>query len=134
MSAISRRGRSARPAGPREDDPRVMRSRAAALDAARTLFLQKSYAGKTMEEIAALAGLTKRTLYNNYADKEELFLRIVEDVLAFADAFVRGLREEWRADTTASNLEAALHDLGRRLALGIVRPEVVAIRRLLIGE
>jgi TetR/AcrR family transcriptional repressor of mexJK operon len=27
-----------------------------------------------------------------------------------------------------------LDDLGRRLALGVVRPEVIALRRLLIGE
>src|SRR5690606_4585950 len=34
----------------------------------------------------------------------------------------------------AADLPATLHDLGRRLALAIVRPEVVALRRLLIGE
>jgi TetR/AcrR family transcriptional repressor of mexJK operon len=121
-------------AGPRADDPRVVRSRAAVVDAARTLFLRKGYAGTTMEEIAALAGLTKRTLYNNYADKDALFTQIVEDVVAYAEEFARGLREELTIGITATNLRATLDDLGRRLALGIVRPEVVALRRLLIGE
>jgi TetR/AcrR family transcriptional repressor of mexJK operon len=88
-----------------------------------------------MEDIAELAGLTKRTLYNNYADKEALFTEVVGDVTAYADAFVRGLREEFATDiTTTRKLRASLDDLGRRLALGIVRPEVIAIRRLLIGE
>jgi TetR/AcrR family transcriptional regulator, mexJK operon transcriptional repressor len=111
-----------------------VRSRAAVVDAARTLFLRKGYAGTTMEEIAALAGLTKRTLYNNYGDKDALFTQIVADVLAYAEAFVRGLHEEFTVGVTAANLRRSLHDLGRRLALGIIRPEVIALRRLLIGE
>ena len=87
-----------------------------------------------MDEIAAAAGLTKRTLYNNYGDKEALFTEIVTDVLGYAEEFVRGLHEEFATGVTKANLHAAFHDLGRRLALGIVRPEVIALRRLLIGE
>ena len=119
---------------PRADDPRVVRSRAAVVDAARTLFLRHGYAGTTMEEIAAAAGLTKRTVYNNYGDKDALFRQIVADVLAYAEAFARGLHEEFTVGVTAANLRATLDDLARRLALGIVRPEVIALRRLLIGE
>jgi TetR/AcrR family transcriptional repressor of mexJK operon len=104
------------------------------VEAARTLFLRQGYAGTTMEEIAALAGLTKRTLYNNYPDKDALFTRIVVEVIAYAEEFARGLREEFIVGTTAGTLRATLDDLGRRLALGIVRPEVIALRRLLIGE
>jgi TetR/AcrR family transcriptional repressor of mexJK operon len=88
-----------------------------------------------MEEIAGLAGITKRTLYNNYADKEALFIEVVGDVTAYADAFVAGLRDEFSTDiTSTTKLRASLDDLGVRLALGIVRPKVIAIRRLLIGE
>jgi TetR/AcrR family transcriptional repressor of mexJK operon len=87
-----------------------------------------------MEEIAAAAGLTKRTLYNNYADKDALFTELVVKVTAFADEFVRGVRDEFAGGVTAADLEAFLHNLGRRLAMGIVRPEVVTLRRLLIGE
>ncbi len=111
-----------------------MRSRAAAVDAARTLFLRQGYAGTTMDEIAALAGLTKRTLYNNYPDKHALFVQMVKAVTPFADTFAREVREEFTVGITAANVAAALDDLGRRLALGIVRRDVVAIRRLLIGE
>ena len=45
-----------------------------------------------------------------------------------------GLRDELTAGTTAANLRARLDDLGRRLALAILRPEVIALRRLLVGE
>jgi TetR/AcrR family transcriptional repressor of mexJK operon len=130
MSAIAIRATTR----PRGDDPRVVRSRAAVVAAARTLFLRQGYAGTTMEDIAALAGLTKRTLYNNYADKDALFRQIVTEVLGYAEEFVRGLHEEFTVGITAANLPGSLHDLGRRLALGIVRPEVLALRRLLIGE
>lgn len=120
--------------GPRADDPRVIRSRAAVVDAARRLFLRQGYAGTTMEEIAALAGLTRRTVYNNYASKEALFTEIVLEVIAYAETFARGLREELTAGVTAANLRAVLDELGRRLVLAILRPEVVALRRLLVGE
>ena len=136
MSAIStrppKRGHR-RFAGPRASDPRVVRSRAAVVDAARTLFLRQGYAGTTMADIAAQAGLTKRTVYNNYADKDALFTQIVAEVIAYAEAFAQGVRHEF-SGITAANLRVSLDDLGRRLALGIIRPEVIALRRLLIGE
>lgn len=115
-------------------DPRVVRTRAAAREAARLLFLRQGYSGTTMEEIAVLAGLTKRTLYNNYADKATLFTEIVDDVLAFAEQFVAELRADNSAAVTAATLRPGLEELAQRLALGIVRPEIVSLRRMLIGE
>jgi TetR/AcrR family transcriptional regulator, mexJK operon transcriptional repressor len=112
----------------------VLRTRAAVVDAARALFLQQGYAGTTMEQIAARAGLTKRTVYNNYGDKDALFAQIVADVLSYAEIFTRRLHEEFDDSVDAASLRPALDDLARRLALGIVRPEVLAIRCLLIGE
>ena len=140
MSAIDARTKSRprrsqrRVAAPRADDPRVIRSRAAVFDAARTLLLRQGYAATTMEEIAALAGLTKRTVYNNYGDKHALFTQIIADVLAFAGTFARGLHDEFSAGVTAANLRDRLEDLAQRMALAIVQPEVIALRRLLIGE
>jgi TetR/AcrR family transcriptional repressor of mexJK operon len=117
----------------RAEDPRVVRSRAAVVEAATGLFLQKGYAATTMEEIAALAGISKRTVYNNYRDKRVLFTEIVTGAIAYAEAFARGLRAEFEG-MTAADLPAALHDLGRRLALAILRPEVIALRRILIRD
>jgi TetR/AcrR family transcriptional repressor of mexJK operon len=143
MSAITNRKAGAgagagagrrRSFGPRADDPRVVRTRAAVVGAARTLFLRNGYSGTTMDDIAALAGFAKRTVYNNYPDKDALFNQIVQEVIAFAEEFARGVREEFAVGITAANLHASLEELGRRLALAIVRPEVIALRRLLIGE
>jgi TetR/AcrR family transcriptional repressor of mexJK operon len=121
-------------ATPRADDPRVVRSRAAVVEAATTLFLEKGFGGTTMEEIAALAGITKRTVYNNYTDKGTLFTQIVADTIAYAGEFARDLHDELAKAPTATDLPAALHDLARRLALAILRPEIIALRRLLIRE
>jgi TetR/AcrR family transcriptional repressor of mexJK operon len=112
----------------------VVRTRAAVIAAARELFLEKGYAGTTMEEIAAVAGLAKRTLYNNYADKEALFKEIVSAMHAYAEGFARGLAADFEAAVASGDVATALHDLGGRLALAILRPEVIALRRLLIGE
>jgi TetR/AcrR family transcriptional repressor of mexJK operon len=103
-----------------------VRSRAAVVEAARSLFLTKGYAGTTMDEIAAAAGLTKRTLYNNYADKDQLFTLIVADVIAFAEAFARGLHDELGSAVTAGNLRATLDDLAQRMARMIARPALAA--------
>jgi TetR/AcrR family transcriptional repressor of mexJK operon len=111
-----------------------VRSRAAVVAAAKSLFLEKGYAGTTMEEIGAAAGLTKRTVYNNYGDKDALFTLVVSDVIAFAENFAQSLSAELAGRRTAVALRTELHDLARRLALGILRPEVIALRRLLIGE
>ena len=128
------RSAPSRPAVPRAEDPRVVRTRAAVFEAARQLFLEQGYSGTTMEEIAAAAGLTKRTLYNNYGDKHALFTRIIADVLAYVERFARGLDEELSVEAVAPNVRETLEAVGGRLALAILRPEVIALRRLLIGE
>ena len=59
------------------DEPRSVRKRSAILDAATTLFLRNGYLGTSMDEIAALARVSKQTVYKHFADKESLFAAIV---------------------------------------------------------
>src|SRR5262245_16863340 len=99
-----RRQGSRRSERQREDDPRVDRSRAAVVEAARELFLRKGYAGTTMEEIAALAGITKRTVYNNYPDKNALFSQIVVEVIGYAEQFARSVHEEFAVGIIDGNV------------------------------
>lgn len=115
------------------EDPRVRRSRAAALEAATSLFLRNGYAATTMDEIAEEAGLTKRTLYNNCANKAALFTEAVTEAIAFAESFAGALDDDY-FDQVAADPTSTLHDLAERLALGILRPRVIALRRLLVSE
>lgn len=46
------------------------------LDAARELFFRDGYRGTTMQQIAGHAGYSKRTVYLDYLNKDELFISV----------------------------------------------------------
>ncbi|GAA0543758.1 AcrR family transcriptional regulator [Rhizomicrobium palustre] len=50
--------------------------------AALTIFAQKGYAAATMADIAALAGITKGTIYLYFRNKEDLFNALVREHIA----------------------------------------------------
>src|SRR6516164_6192555 len=47
--------------------------------AALTLFASDGYERTSVDAIAAEAGVSKRTVYSHYGDKENLFLSVVRD-------------------------------------------------------
>jgi len=49
------------------------------LDAARTLFFKQGYRGTSILQIAQLAGYSKRTVYLDYLNKDELFMTVCEE-------------------------------------------------------
>lgn len=51
------------------------------IEAAKDLFLQKRYNAITVDEIAKLAGLTKKTMYSYFPSKLALYIHIFEDHL-----------------------------------------------------
>lgn len=112
-------------------DPRVARSRRAIIEAATTLFLDQGYAAATMDEIAEAAGVSKRTVYNNFPDKETLFRDVVLAVTSLADEFIH---EAARMLTDADDLAAKLTNLAVRLARTATGVGVVRLRRLIISE
>ena len=60
------------------DERQSVRKRRAILAAAATVFLQKGYLGTSMDEVAALASVSKQTVYKHFSDKERLFAEIVD--------------------------------------------------------
>jgi TetR/AcrR family transcriptional repressor of mexJK operon len=98
-----------------------------------SLFLRNGYGATTMDEIAGEAGLTKRTLYNNYANKAALFTEAVTEAIAMAEGFARALDDDYFAQV-AADPTTTLHHLAERLATAILRPRVIALRRLLVSE
>jgi len=52
------------------------------LEAARDIFLRESYTGASMESVAKQAGVSKQTIYNHFANKDELFRALVLDICA----------------------------------------------------
>lgn len=70
--------RTLRPPQPGPGRPKDLEKKAAILDAAKHLFLQRGYDGVSMEAIAAEAVVSKLTVYNHFSDKENLFAEAVK--------------------------------------------------------
>jgi TetR/AcrR family transcriptional regulator, mexJK operon transcriptional repressor len=105
--------------------------RRAILDAATTLFLRGGYRGTSMDEVAALAGVSKQTIYKAFSDKERLFSEIVvSSVTAAADPVHAEVLE--LEDT--GDIEADLRAFARRLLARVMQPQILLLRRLVIGE
>ncbi|MBD0354642.1 MAG: helix-turn-helix transcriptional regulator, partial [Rubrobacteraceae bacterium] len=60
--------------GSEELGPRARAKRDQILDGARRVFLRDGFAGASTDDIAAEAGVSKRTLYAYYPSKEDLFV------------------------------------------------------------
>lgn len=61
---------------------RTERSRILILDAADAAFREKGFAGTSVEEIAMRAGLTRKTIYNLFASKDEIAAQLIARVEA----------------------------------------------------
>src|SRR5215467_8269434 len=81
------------------------------LDGAASVFAKGGYAGTSMEEIAAAAGVSKLLLYRDFAGKRELYQAVLDrtsgwlkervpaeaaNALALADVYERGSEEMLR--------------------------------------
>ncbi|GAA2029909.1 TetR/AcrR family transcriptional regulator [Catenulispora yoronensis] len=101
--------------------------------AALKVFLDQGYANASIDMILTEADVSRQTLYRYFKGKEPLFLAVVADILqnvlsAIADA----IRD---ADLDHSDdLEADLADVGRAWLRIMLQPDVLALRRLVIGE
>ena len=108
------------------EDPRITRSRAVILRAAHDHFVTHGYVGANVDIIAAEAGVSKRTVYNIYGGKEQLFRDVLDDAIAIAERFSREIVDGIATD--------GLDGIAVRLARTVTSDRVVSLRRLLIGE
>jgi AcrR family transcriptional regulator len=58
------------------------------LDAAAEVFCREGFSGASIDEIAAVACVSRQTIYNHYREKETLFTAVVEDVMDRANAML----------------------------------------------
>jgi len=86
---------------------RTERSRTLILDAANAAFRETGFAATSMEEIANRAGLTRKTVYNLFASKDD----IARQLIARVEANDRPYRERMAAgEGVISLLEGVLLD------------------------
>ena len=110
---------------PRRQQNRLNRERQI-LDAALTVFAGLGYSGTTMDAVAAEAGVTKPTLYSYFPSKESLFQAMMlskRDVML--DVFEHPSDQGMVADLLI--FAWAYADM-------VMRPELLALARLIIGE
>lgn len=92
--------------------PKDAAKRAAILEAARRLFARQPFEQVTMEAVAALAGVSKMTVYSHYNDKETLFEAFIS---VMATTMIGALPQA----VTAGDLSERLSALGQAF-LGVV--------------
>jgi len=72
------------------------------MEQAERLFMEKGYKAVTMEEVAAAAGISKMTIYNQYHSKENLFTEIcLEMVRHYNDKVEKAV---WQQKSTFERL------------------------------
>lgn len=98
----------------------------AILAAALKVFSQNGYSGASVDAVAAEAGITKPTLYQYFASKEQLFTAMMlqkrDDMLQPFDAAAPGTMVE------------QLHSFAWHYADTVMRPDMLSLARLIIGE
>jgi TetR/AcrR family transcriptional regulator, mexJK operon transcriptional repressor len=117
-------GRAVGAAGPKGE---------AIAQAALRLFLRDGYERTSVDAIAAEAGVSKRTIYNRYGDKENLFLSVLRDTYNSMMATFREIAEKHLGDVTdvQQDLTAFALEVARVMTTA---PDRIALVRLIMSE
>lgn len=119
MGAPSRGGQLSRPA-----------KREQITGAARAMFLERGYAGTSMDAVTAAAGVSKQTVYSYFPSKAVLFAHILEDEVAQLRLRVPG----GATIGSVEDLRRVLLALARELTRRLMTTDMVRLLRLLLGE
>lgn len=110
---------------PRREQNRIAREKRI-LEAALTVFSEAGYSGTTMEAVAAGAGISKPTLYQYFPSKEALFSEMMlTHRNRMMDVFEHPSPEGMVAD---------LLNFAWDYAVTVMRPDMLSLARLIIGE
>ena len=97
------------------------------MEAAHHVFLEVGFHQASMSEIAAQSGASKATLYGYFSSKEELFAEVMANA-------AHEIRESFGQLTLDIPLRDSLMAFGRHYLPAILRPSIMAVRRLAIAE
>ena len=109
--------------------------RAAIEQAAMDLFVRDGFDRTSVDAIAEQAGVSKRTIYNHYGDKESLFLSVVEQRFEAMMALVVGIMDKYLTDIPDDAVEQNFIEFSCELALMAARSaERAALVRVMMTE
>lgn len=98
--------------------------------AARRLFLENGFAGTSMDAVVAEAQVSKQTLYRYFPSKTDLLAA----VLASEVALIELLPAQHPQLSDVAELRALLLGIARNVTSQMLRPEKLAVVRLVFGE
>lgn len=109
--------------------PRLEARRQAFLDAASAAFLEKGYAGTTLDDVICRSGGSRQTLYALFGGKQGLFEALVTERCAH-------LFGVWPHDAGLLERppESVLLDIGTRYLQAVTTPEALGVYRLVVAE
>jgi TetR/AcrR family transcriptional repressor of mexJK operon len=110
---------------PRRQQNRLDRERRI-LEAALKVFAEMGYSGATMDAVATEAGLTKPTLYSYFPSKESLFQGMM---LGKRDRMLDVFEHP-----SPEGMVQDLHTFAWDYADTVMRPDMLSLARLIIGE
>src|SRR5215813_10939863 len=96
------------------------RTRAALLEAARSLIREKGYERTTLEEVATRAGMTTGAIYGNFKNRDELFI-------ALGQAYWAPVKPEVKPGATFAE---AMRALAKATVAAVDERRPVAVGRL----
>jgi AcrR family transcriptional regulator len=100
-------------------DPRVVRSRAAVLGAAREILFEEGWDAVTHASVAARSGVGRTTLYRHWPDATALIRDVIAEQIAITRIVPTGnLREDLVSQLEAFRLQ--LHDPGMERAIRVI--------------
>lgn len=107
--------------------PKDLKKRQLILEKAKQLFLEQGYHASTMNQVAALAGVSKITVYNHFSDKANLFTCAIEET---CELFLQRIN---RVELHADSDFLALLQQACSMALELVSlPEAIKLDLLLL--
>lgn len=107
---------------------RLKQRREAILRAAAEVFFEQGYAATSIDAIIERAGGSKRNIYNEFGNKEGLFLAIVTEN---ANTLLSSLVIEQRE---SQDLHETLNTFGQRLMNAYMSPALIGIYRIAVTE
>src|SRR6202166_2932266 len=113
-----------------EGPSRGARQRAAILEAAQQVFFANGFVGASMDQVAATAAVSRQTMYKHFSDKEALFREVVTNIVRARDG---GIAPDFLS-TGDGPIGERLRSFARHFLKGVMQPNVLKLRRLVIGE
>ena len=103
-------------------------SQQAIVAAAERLFLERGFGSVSMDELAEAAGVARRTLYNQFASKEEIFREMLHQVSGQLEhALPPGIE-------TQGDVEHVLRLVARMILELHKRPEYLGFLRMVVAD